>query len=193
MENMEEIPKKEKRKRIEITEKMLGAKVVVDELAFVKNKCSDVARHIEDIPNLIKISLWHDKHYVDRVLHGDESGPRDGIDYETIKKVVSQSLNHLLFYSSKLDNFKFLNDIQPGFKPIRFLLQQPSLETTLNIVVEIHFINFNKYEVTVVTAMSTDTFKVSDGQYILEMPEKDFSILKRYTRGNITTISECQT
>ena len=58
MENMEEIPKKEKRKRIEITEKMLGAKVVVDELAFVKNKCSDVARHIEDIPNLIKISLW---------------------------------------------------------------------------------------------------------------------------------------
>ena len=50
--------------------------------------------------------------------------------------------------------------------------------TKLNVVIEAHFLDINRYEITVKTAMSTDDFKMSMGQYCIEI-QGDSSILRR--------------
>jgi ribosome-binding protein aMBF1 (putative translation factor) len=66
-------------------------------------------------------------------------------------------------------------------------LQEPTDEGRLNIVIEAHLINLDTYEITVKTAMRNDSFKISDGQFALEIFENE-SVLKRMERGKIIEI-----
>lgn len=174
--------------------KKLESNVIDDKLEYKQNLCTEKARHIENIDNCIELSIWYDKHYVDRNQFGDESGLRDGIDGDIVKNFVIECFKHLLYYSSVLGTFKFLSHSEMDTKTTRIILQK-SHETTppLNVAVEIHFIDFHKYEMTVKTAMCTESFKYFDGQYILEYIEPDNSVLKRLVKGSINEILNCQT
>ena len=156
---------REPRKRIKYVPK--GVPAIEDNLTFLKNKCSDHARKVLMTIEEIQIELWFDKHYYNRHQHGDEEGKRDGIDPTTVEKLVKKSFRHLLFYSSSVQGFKFINFASFPL-PVRVILQEWSAGSKLNVVIESHFKDICHYEVTVKTAMCTEEFRVAIGQYCIE-------------------------
>jgi len=52
-------------------------------------------------------------------------------------------------------------------------------QTSLNIVLEYHYLILNKYEVTLITALPSDDFLLSDGQYQLILHSNETSVLYR--------------
>lgn len=158
--------------------------LATDTLAFGKNLSSENARHISTFVENVELDIWFDKHYFHRFNHGDENGERKGIDFDNVKELIEMSFRHLLFYGSKVKGFHFLNNkSNPQERSIRIVLQdtysERSVDDMLNIIVEFHLINFNKYEITVITAMSCHDFKMSEGQFALEIKGKTDSILKQ--------------
>ena len=181
--------RREPRKRISITRQMLSA--IPDPMEFTKNKSSDHARSVTTINERITIDLWFDKHYVDRHQHGDINGKREGIDIEIVKNLVLNSVKHLLFYSSCIKNFTFLNhngNLVVGGRAIRIICQQDSGGDMLNAVIEVHYKSLSEYEITVITAMSNNNFKLSDGQYAIEIIDLDSSVLKLMIKGRVTEV-----
>ncbi|CAN5902756.1 hypothetical protein BH11BAC7_BH11BAC7_12920 [soil metagenome] len=184
-----------KRKRINHEEKKLGAAKVEDALEYKPNRCTPKAREIEDISCKIKNNLWYDQHYVGRDTVGEDDGsPREGIDSDSIKSLVTTAFNHLVFYSSTLENFQFVNHNLNGKKARRILIQNSySSNPTLNVIIETHFIDFNKYETTVKTAMCKPGYVPFDNQYIVEITGDYESTLKHYARGAYRVLGNCQT
>lgn len=181
-------------KRPRIKKRDVENNIIDDKFEYKQNLCTEKARHIENIDRNINLSIWYDKHYIDRAQFGDEFGSRDGIDGDIVKGFAIECFRHLLYYSSVLEKFKFLSHSDVNTKATRIVLQK-SHETNppLNVAVEIHFVDFHKYEMTVKTAMCTDSFNYFDGQYILEYIEPDNSVLKRLVKGSVTEILNCQT
>lgn len=177
-------PKKQ-RKRIAYEKK--GMPAIEDELEFKANKCSGNAKRIIIQEENIQIDLWFDKHYHDRYQHGDENGKRVGIDSHIVKELVLRSFKHLILYSSLIKGFTFLNHPAIATNSARVVLQEFIDEAMLNVVIEVHFVDIYTYEVTVKTAMSTDHFRISDGQYAIEL-DGDSSILKKCERGTLKEI-----
>lgn len=131
---------------------------------------------------------------MDRVQFGDELGSRDGIDSEIVKDLAVECFRHLLYYSSVLETFKFLSHHEVNARYSRIVLQKThQTDPPLNVAVEIHFVDFNNYEMTVKTAMCAESFSFFDGQFILEYIAPDSSVLKRLVRGSIKEILSCQT
>jgi mRNA-degrading endonuclease HigB of HigAB toxin-antitoxin module len=147
-------------------------------MAYTSNLCSQNARMICSVPLKNQVEIWFDKHYNDRIQFGDNNGKREGIENKVVKSLVEKSIDHLLFYSSSIKNFTFLNHNLNGDRAIRVILQQEMKESRLNVVIEAHCDKLHSYEITVKTAMCTDEFKISDGQYVLEINGNNSSILK---------------
>lgn len=176
---------REPRKRIPYKSARLSP--VEDEMAYTKNKCSERARKINSInPNLI-FDVWFDQHLHIRQQFGDNNGLREGIDSKRVESLVLKSMKHLIAYSSLLKVFTFINHELKGERANRIVLQEPTDEGRLNIVIEAHLINLDTYEITVKTAMRNDSFKISDGQFALEIFENE-SVLKRMERGKTIEI-----
>ena len=166
---------REPRKRIKYEPK--GVPAIQDGLEFIKNKCSDHARKIFAEIEKFQVELWFDKHYHDRHQHGDEDGKREGISPRIVESLVRKSLRHLFFYSSAFSGFKFIN-LSPTQPSTRIVLQEQSDGPKLNVVIEAHFLDIGRYEITVKTAMCTDDFKIPMGQHCIEI-QGDNSILWR--------------
>jgi hypothetical protein len=175
---------REPRKRIKYEPK--GVPAIQDELEFIKNKCSDHAKKIFVQIENIHVELWFDKHYHDRHQHGDDEGKRTGIDPATVEALVRKSLKHLLFYSSAVAGFKFVN-IGPSQPAVRVVLQEELENSQLNVVIEAHFLDIKSSEITVKTAMCTDDFRISMGQYCIEI-QGDNSILRRKDNNRMIEI-----
>ncbi len=97
----------------------------------------------------------------------------------------------MLFYSSYLKNFTFLNYNGIGAdsdRAIRIVCQKEFDDELLNVVIECHYSSLNSYEITVKTAMRTNDFKLSDGQYAIEVLNEDNSYLKKMTKGRLSDI-----
>jgi len=60
----------------------------------------------------------------------------------------------------------------------------------LNVVIETHFINLDEYELTIITAMKTNDFKITNGQYVLELFPDNGSILKKQESNKLTLVLE---
>lgn len=60
--------------------------------------------------------------------------------------------------------------------------------TMLNVVIEAHFLDISRCEITVKTAMCVDDFKMSTGQYFIEFQE-DGSVLKKLDNGKVMEVS----
>ena len=140
---------REPRKRITYVKK--GVPALHDELAFVENKCSNHARKIFVEVENIHIELWFDKHYHDRHQHGDDHGKREGIDPKTVENLIRKSIRHLIFYSSVVKGFTFANYNKEGQFPVRVVLQEELDGSMLNVVIEAHFLDIGRYEITVKT------------------------------------------
>lgn len=166
--------------------------IVDDPFEFKENKSSNKARFINNFLYEYELSFWFDKHYYDRFQFGDNEGPRNGINKEIIEDLIQGSFSHLIYYNLLLEKFRFLN-FEKKDNNIRILFQKASTtEQMLNVITEIHFISLNKYEITIITAMCNDSFRVHDGQYAVEVFDDNSSLLKRFTRGNFNEISNCE-
>ena len=165
------------RKRIplkKVTEKIL----LHDPLSFMANKASIQARKAAEHQELVLIEIWFDKHYYNRYQHGDESGKRNGIDPDLVKEIIIQSISWLISCSGRYKFFRFLNTDKENDPYHRIVLQKNTKEGLLNIVTEFHWITLRRYEVTVKTAMVTDEFRLSDGQFALRLDDTGCVVLK---------------
>ena len=172
-------------KRQRITRSLSGQlkklPVIKDEHVFQKNKSSQKAKNISTHIVQVHFSIWIDKHYHDRLYLGDENGMRENIDQSIVLKLVKLATRHLLFYSSITKAFSFLSVESDSFSnyPNRVILQMDYLDSVLNVVVQAHFLDSNKFEITIITAMCVDDFKMATGQYCIDI-EDDRSFLKQF-------------
>lgn len=158
-----------------------------DDLAFTKNLCSNNARQIADLTLKVTFDLWYDKHYHDRHQHGDDYGKRDGIEPEIIEALILKSLSHLLLYSSTVRGFKFVNYKESSDKPARVIVQENiATNEMLNIVIEVHYVASDRFEITVKTAMQTDSFRIQDGQYAIQFDGDSSTLCKQENRKLIS-------
>ena len=178
---------KPKRKRIPIRKPMPG--VIDDPIEFKQNKSSPNARKIFACVESTQMDVWIDQHYHIRQQHGDGNGKREGIDPEIVEKLIRKSLRYLLLYSSAVRGFKFLHHQGSSESPAssRIILKQNLNDEILNVVIETHFSEIDKYEITVRTAMVEDNFRVAIGQYVLEL-HNDGSTLKRRDNNELRDV-----
>lgn len=171
--------------RPRITNKLIG-EIVIDKLEYVQNKSSNRARKILNSIERIDLEIWCDQHYYNRVQLGDQYGKREGIEVENVKSLVLRSIQHLIYYSFKVKNFSFVN-FERSVRAIRTVLQEAGETGVLNIVTEFHHLESNKYQVTIITAMQKDDFKISVGQYALETHGVS-STLKKFDGRNLVAM-----
>ena len=171
-----------KRKRIRITKdersKLNTEQDIKKEYgeAYQKNAASPNAKLLGEFIEVWKHEFWIDKHYTDRRIFGDENGPREGIEETIVEALIKKSISHLFYYSLK-HNFSFINFPPKRILPHRVVLQELSnLTETLNVVSEFHFLDTNKYEVTVKTAMRIENFKIQDNQYVIEFSNNESTL-----------------
>jgi len=176
-------------KRARIKRNINDIEVVVDPLVFKPNCASQNAQCIHKYDEL-KVELWCDKHYHHRRTFGDGNGKREGIEIDGVQDLIILSFKYLLDIYLRSIPFKFVNYFDPK-KPNnnfhRIVLKTPIEEGILNVVAEIHYLETSKFEITVITAMVIDNFKVADGQYSL-MIRNDKVILSRNTVGRMNEI-----
>lgn len=180
-------PNEQKPKRKRIAYQPRTANIIEDPLELRSNKSSAKARRVFTTVENITIELWFDKHYLDRNQHGDDSGKREGIDYDTVERLIKRSIKHLIVYSTIVKGFNFLNqNVQQPGRPLRVVLQEQSEFGFLNVVIEAHYLDIDKYELTVKTAMCKDDYRIPDNEYSIEL-DGNGSILKKC---DIKTIRE---
>lgn len=167
------------------TNELIGEIVKDDPLAFTKNRCSDNARMVLTKAEGIEFDIWFDKHYYHRERYGDDNGKREGISHDLVQQLIIDAAKHLLFYSIKVKGFSFVN-FELAIRKTRITITQNlKEETKLNIVAEYHYLNLNRYEVTVITALRKDDFHFSDGEYQIEIHIDGTSSLFKMERHNI--------
>lgn len=178
--------RKEKRKRISDN----NIDPITDVEAWLENCSSKKVRHHTTFVENLQIEFWYDKHYWDRLHLGDANGDRVGIEFKYVEPLVVKSFKHLIYYSLKHRDLLFVNHPPPRTRNIRVVLREKfSDKTTLNIVVEYHFISLNKFEVTIVTAMSIEEFQLGDNQYAIEFDNKE-SILYRLINRQVVRVDD---
>lgn len=109
---------------------------------------------------------------------GDDGIKRDGIDEATIQELVSHSISHLINYAVKIKGFSFVNTTNPKGHNVRIVLQRQTGSSLLNVVVGFYQQHTDRYEVTVFTALVADDFRISDGQFALEIDKDTSHLLK---------------
>jgi hypothetical protein len=136
-----------------------------------------------------EVELWIDKHYQNRLKYGDDNGKREGINQEDVQVLIIKSFKYLLDIYLRFPRFKFINFYEQGKKPTkeRVVLKNVHENAVLNVVIEIHFLDTSKYEVTVITAMEINDFKIADGQYVISLLQNRV-LLKRNVNKNLQAI-----
>lgn len=158
---------------------------VYDGLEYKANKATVGARNIVQLRDNIEFDVWYDKHYVYR------NGEREGIEPPEVQALIGNALPHLVYYSSKIKNFVYLNENVPhGHRKQRIVLQDSySGNVPLNVIVEVHFVSLHRQEITVITAIAKEDFEWSDGQYAIELTSKTNSVLKLKARGRYEEVA----
>lgn len=139
---------------------------------FKPNCASDNAKFLYKYTEF-EVELWIDKHYENRLIHGDDNGKRKGINEKDVQGLIINAFKYLLDIYLRFPRFKFINFFEQGKTPTkeRIVLKNVHDNGILNVVVEIHFLDTSKYEVTVITAMEIDDFKIADSQYVISIVE----------------------
>jgi hypothetical protein len=155
-----------------------------DEFVYSKNKSTELGRQVVTNKYTFEVTLWFDKHYEKRVKERD----RSGIEPQIITEIIQDSFPYLIYISCFSNSFHFINSPINNTSPlIRIVLQKNTENGILNVVAEYHFIEFNKMEITVKTAMVVDNFKISDGQFVLFIDDQG-CVLKKLTNKTLQDI-----
>ncbi len=171
--------------RPRIKRELIG-EIIVDEATYVANKSTERARKVIDSTVHIEIEIWCDQHYYKRAIVGDQNGKREGIQEGVIASLVARSINHLLYFSLKHKGFSFIN-FEESIRYQRVVLKENGTTGKVNVVTEFHYVSRNKYEVTVITAMQSEEFKIGVGQFTIEI-DGESSILSKNEGGKIVEI-----
>lgn len=155
---------------------------------FEPNCASDNAKLLHKYKEF-EVELWIDKHYLNRLVYGDENGKREGISEENVQELIIKAFKYLLDIYLRFPRFNFINFYEHGKTPSkeRIVFKNIHENGTLNVVVEIHFLDTSKYELTVITAMEVDNFKIADGQYVISLLQNRV-LLKRNVNKNLQEI-----
>lgn len=160
---------------------------LVDPLAFKKNKSTEQAQLLCSTMNSFESEIHIDKHYHIRHQQGDQNGKRDGIEPEVVEKLVKKSIKYLVAFSSMFNSFKFVNYENQPEKPVRVVLMEEINGNTLNVVIMAHFIEANKLEITIKTAMSVEDFRVESGQFAVVIDDIG-ATLKKWVNNNLQEV-----
>lgn len=179
---------RQKRPRVQVDSNAI--KAVLDTSAFTENMSSSNAKKLNTSNNSFVIDLWGDKHYFSRAQHGDDHGDRDGIESSVASELIITSIHHLFFYSSCLEKFCFINHdcLKDEPKNRRIVCKQNIDGIDLNVVIEVHHFGHCRYEITIITAMKVNNFRIADGQYVIEMLDNETSILSKMEKGQLKEI-----
>ncbi|PWN62430.1 hypothetical protein C1631_022970 [Chryseobacterium phosphatilyticum] len=160
---------------------------------FKKNIASENAKLIYKYSDF-EIEIWIDKHYEIRATEGDANGIREGIEQKKVLELIIESVKYIFhFYiSNRITAFiNFPDRKKPRSKTnYRIVLKDfRNSETPLNLVIEIHLIGYGKYEITTITAMKTNDFYMTDGQYCISFTDSSIN-LNRLILKNLSAIDK---
>lgn len=173
-----------RRKRFRSVRKRLP--VIDDDLDFRENISSRNARHDDSFEEKITVEVWFDKHYVERYQYGDDNGLRKGIDPEFIRVLVKQSAKPLFLFSMLVKGFRFVNHV--CFTDLtRVVIRKKIDDSWLNVVLQSSFKNESCLEVTVITAMVVNDFRLAAGQYLIDLQEGS-ACLNKFDNGKLQKV-----
>ena len=155
---------------------------IIDPHAYTANSCTQNARKFHEYSNDLVVELWIDKHCTLRQVE------RSGIDIDTLQNLAIESVKHIIYYQLRLQKFNIVQYPEHRGRDKRVLVQETTDEGVLNLILEYHYLDLCRYEVTMITAMVDDNFGIFDGQYILNI-DGESSTLKRKVIGNINDVS----
>lgn len=168
---------KPRRKRIPL-KKLSAIPAIGDALEFISNNCSRNARKEFSVVENFKIEGWFDKHYHVRQQHGDDAGKREGINPEAVQSLVTRSIKFLLQFSAMVKGFKFINHPDSSEQGLRIIVREECNGSLLNLVLQSYYLDPTNFEITVITAMLQDDFRVAPGQYVVELQEDGADLFK---------------
>lgn len=183
-----------KRPRIPKTEKPKEENTQpIPDGAFKNNKASENAKLIHKY-NDFEFEIWIDKHYEDRVNYGDENGIREGIEQEKVIPLIIESIKYIFhFYlSNRITTFiNFPDKKNPKNKTKHRIVIKDYRNTDipLNTVIEVHFLDYGRFEITNITAMKIKDFSMTDGQYCVSFTNESIN-LNRMVLKKISVIDK---
>lgn len=166
--------------------KRIGVEIeeIIDPELYMPNSCSENAKKFHEYSNDLFVELWIDKHCSLRQVE------RIGIDLDTLQNLAMLSVKHLVYYQLREVKFNIIQYPEYKGKDKRIVIQEETAGgDLLNIVIECHFLDISTYEVTLITAMVENNFRVFDGQYILRV-DGESSVLYRKVSNAINKISD---
>ena len=172
---------KERAKRPRLGQ-IIKDELMFDGVAFMQNKSSQNARKSHTIENKLHFDMWMDKHYQIRYQHGDEFGKREGIDPDRVLALVEKSLKHLIIYSTHVRGFSFTKIDGSAIDPQKTVLQEEIDGMVLNVVIKAHLIDIHTFEITIITAMCVDDFRIFDGQYVIDIHGNTSTLLRKESK-----------
>jgi hypothetical protein len=155
---------------------------IEDPNSYTQNSCSLNARKFHEYSSDLVVELWIDKHCTLRQVE------RSGIDIDTLQNLAIESVKHIIYYQLRLQKFNIVQYPEHRGRDKRVLVQEITDEGVLNLILEYHYLDLCRYEVTIITAMVDDNFGIFDGQYILNI-DGESSTLKRKIVGKISDVS----
>ena len=164
------------------TRKRIGneAEEIVDDKLFTANCCSENARKFHNYLNELGIELWIEKHCSLRQIE------RIGIDLEILRDLVIRSVNHIIYYQLRDVKFNIIQYPEFKGKEKRIVVQEATTAgDLLNIVIECHFIDMSLFEITLITAMIENNFRIFDGQYFLKLDGESSELFRKVSNNNI--------
>ena len=164
---------------------------IVDPLEYVKNKSVSLARCSNRQVVRVSNELWVSLHYNNMKQWGDENGVRKGITWADVEPLAGRAIEHLLFYSSRVKEFYFVAQDGSTTTRRRVVLQKEVENCEiLNVAIEVHSNGLGSYELTVVTAMKTNTFRIAMGEYVIEFFDDNNSVLKKKEQRGFIQVDE---
>jgi hypothetical protein len=168
------------------TEKLIK---VEDDLKFEANACSQNARKISSY-ECFHFEVWIDKHCLLRQFGGENEEARKGIGIDILEDLVSRGFRYLTAIFLENPNFKFIKFVEDRERDMRIVIKERNDDgEMLNIVVECHYIDISLYELTIITAMVIEDFRISDNQYVLQVNNENVT-LKRFVSKGYQNIHE---
>lgn len=161
----------------------------VDELEYIANACSKNAKKINTY-ECFQFEVWIDKHCMLRQYGGENEKGREGIGIDVLEALVSKGFKYLTTIFLENPNFKFIKFVEDRERDMRVVIKERNENgEMLNVVVECHYIDISTYELTIITAMVIEDFRISDNQYVLQV-NNDNVTLRRFVNKGYQNIHE---
>lgn len=156
--------------------------IIIDPDNYSANSSSNFAKKFYECQHDLSIELWIDKHCCLRQTE------RLGIDMDKLQLLALQAIKHIIYYQLREVKFNIIQYPEFRGKEKRIIIRRNTDSgEILNLVIECHFVDIALYEITLVTAMVENNFRVFDGQYVLDIDEES-SVLSRKVANKFTEI-----